>query len=450
MYDQSPNALPLFGKTFYLKTMKRILVLTLFIICTSLSVQAQTPAHASASRLSKGMNLANWLEASWHGNNYPITTEYSRSELNEIQQLDMSAVRIPVLLEWIVKDTAPYDSILNQKPFDLLDTLIFPVLDAQGAAVLLVNHHGQELTDANFMTAIPRVAGMWKFIVDKYKNKPTNRYFFELRNEPTNAISNANLRIYYQALIDTIRRYDPDRTLIVGGNWWNAGWSLISTTPYSDQNIIYTFHNYSPFPFTHQGFSWSNHPLGPTFYKTDPGAQDIRKDIVDVHHWAQQNNVPVFLGEFGVSWFADDTSRCNYIEHIMHVLDSVQMPWFYWDIKHGHDAFGIFNNGVIDQNDVIQCFELAMQTRLWQSTKNHSVKLNNHFYPTPSNGNLYSNKNLSGKSFLIYDSMGRLVQEIDSNPHTNYVDLTGLKNGMYTILMNHEDEYISARVFVIR
>ncbi|MBL0176318.1 MAG: cellulase family glycosylhydrolase [Ignavibacteria bacterium] len=78
-------------------------------------------------------------------------------------------------------------------------------------------------------------------------------------------------------MIDTIRAHDADRTLVVGANWWNGGASLAQSVPYRDarDNIIYTFHNYDPFTFTHQGFSWSGIPLGATFAYPSPEAESL-------------------------------------------------------------------------------------------------------------------------------------------------------------------------------
>ena len=120
--------------------------------------------------------------------------------------------------------------------------------------LILVNHHGRELNDANFEEQSPRICGMWKQLAQRYEYLNPQRYFFELRNEPDASISNANFHSLAQAIIDTVRRYDSQRTLIIGANWWNAAWSLAETTPYNDDNIIYTFHSYSPLRIYASGF----------------------------------------------------------------------------------------------------------------------------------------------------------------------------------------------------
>ncbi len=332
-----------------------------------IALMLNTPAHATGweriDKIQKGYNLAGWLEAGWLGANYPDPNAYTVDNMQLFAQLGFQTVRVPVLYEWIIDENPPYNQVVGQAPFDLIDSKVIPVADECDMTVILVNHHGKALTDANFEAEIPRICGQWKFLTQLYADLPHDRYFFELRNEPTYEISNENLRTVQQAIIDTIRTYDTERTLIVGANWWNAPWSLVQTMPYDDDNIIYTFHSYAPFDFTHQGMSWHYPyiPPGITFSADTAEADDLRNSLIEVKSWSDAYNVPIYWGEFGVSWFADAESRCNYIDFTIEVADELSIPWIYWDIKNSHDAFGIFENGTIHQNNLIPCFADAMQ-----------------------------------------------------------------------------------------
>ncbi len=335
--------------------------LSVFFGIFIMNLYAQSPAWERASKIEKGYNLANWLEAGWLGDSYPDPNAYTVENMQLFSQLGFKTVRVPVLYEWIIDENPPYNTIIDQAPFDLINSVVIPGADACDMTVLLVNHHGRPLNDANFQAEIPRIVAQWQFLTQLYADLPHDRYFFELRNEPQNDISNENLRIVQQAIIDGIRAYDTERTLIVGANWWNAAWSLTQTTPYNDNNIIYTFHSYDPFDFTHQGFSWSpQHPAGVAFSANSADADYLRSTLIDVKNWSQTNNVPIYWGEFGVSWFADAQSRCNYINFTTELADQLDIPWLYWDIKNTNDAFGIFENGVLHQDNIIPCFANAM------------------------------------------------------------------------------------------
>ena len=49
-----------------------------------------------------------------------------------------------------------------------------------------------------------------------------------------------------------LRELAPARPLIVGGTRWNSCETLKALPVFDDPNIIYTFHHYEPFEFTHQ------------------------------------------------------------------------------------------------------------------------------------------------------------------------------------------------------
>jgi len=345
-----------------MKALLTTLLSVILILTLCFHTNAQTPAWERVEKIEKGYNLSGWLEAGWLQENYPDPTAYTEDELILFAQLGFKTVRVPVLYEWIITEYPPYDTIVGQSIFDIIDNTIIPTAEEYGLTVILDNHHGRELTNTNFEDEIPRICGQWKFLTQYYANLPHDRYFFELRHESSDDISNENLRIVQQAVIDTIRTYDTERTLILGANWWSAPWSLAETIPYNDDNIIYTFHTYDPYNFTHQGLGWID-PILPaaTFSATDPGADSLQNSLIMVKDWSETHNVPVFWGEFGVSWFADAESRCNYIEFTTEVSDQLDIPWIYWDITNIGGAFGIFESSVIHQDSIIPCFRDAME-----------------------------------------------------------------------------------------
>jgi len=48
----------------------------------------------------------------------------------------------------------------------------------------------------------------------------------------------------------------PDKKIIVGGVFWNSVHTLSQLDIPLDANIVYNFHFYEPFLFTHQGAYW--------------------------------------------------------------------------------------------------------------------------------------------------------------------------------------------------
>ncbi len=341
---------------------------TVFIDAVELINIAVTPPPPSSavtwSRLNamgKGFNTANWLEAYWliPFNTYPVVNDYKRSTFQSLKNAGFNNVRLPVTFERMGSQTAPYTLNTNQTAFYLVDSVILWA-NTFNMKLIIVNHHGYDMNDGNFSTQTPRICKVWKQLIQKYSYLDPNRFMFEIYNEPNN-ITNSNWRTVAQSIVDTIRTYNTTHTLVVGGNGWNSMSGLTSFQPLNDNNIIYTFHCYEPYYFTHQGMSWTSPSYFPS--KTFPvgsDVSDLRTAFTSIKQWSTTNSVAVFMGEFGVGTPADATSRCNYVDKITHFADSLSMPWTYWDVKNYADAFGIFPSGVMSSSSVIPCIKTAM------------------------------------------------------------------------------------------
>ena len=59
-----------------------------------------------------------------------------------------------------------------------------------------------------------------------------------------------------QRAVQRIRAVDPQRWIMIGGNHYNSASALKDIQRIDDPHIVYTFHFYEPFPFTHQRAAW--------------------------------------------------------------------------------------------------------------------------------------------------------------------------------------------------
>src|SRR5438270_10884996 len=99
-------------------------------------------------------------------------------------------------------------------------------------------------------------------------------------------------------LITAIRAGASRHTIIASGHRWSGLPELLFLIPYSDRNIIYNFHFYEPFAFTHQGATWA----GPTvaFYKNVPypsNPESVSKILDPLHDEAARNNLLLYAEE---------------------------------------------------------------------------------------------------------------------------------------------------------
>lgn len=324
----------------------------------------QNANHTSArtwmryAKMNKGINLSNWLEAYWliPYNAFPETNKYNRSNIQKLVDMGFKNIRMPVTFERVAAASPPYTIPANHEVWRLIDSAVVWARDLD-FTLIICNHHGYDITNVNYVSELPRKQAIWQQILNRYDTLNPDRFFFELFNEPTNEISNSNLRAFYLPLIQFIRNIVPDHTLIIGGNNWNSKTGLTGLVTLGDQDIIYTFHDYDPWLFTHAGMSWTSPPNMPVLSFPRPGFPNDIIDLINsikvIKTWADTSGVPVILGEFGVSTSAAAPDRCNWIQTISFACQDNSIPWFYWDGISNSDAFGFIN---VPANSIIPCF----------------------------------------------------------------------------------------------
>ncbi len=96
---------------------------------------------------------------------------------------------------------------------------------------------------------------LWEELAGRFGSL-SDRVAFELLNEVTSrSYMDAWNRIAREC-IRRIRRIAPDVKVLIGGSGNNSVYSLEALDPPADGNVVYNFHFYHPFPFTHQGAHW--------------------------------------------------------------------------------------------------------------------------------------------------------------------------------------------------
>ena len=83
-----------------------------------------------------------------------------------------------------------------------------------------------------------------------------NEICFELLNEVTDKAYCERWNAIAKTCIQRIRAIAPTTKILVGSYWNNALAAVKDLDPPYDENIVYNFHCYEPFIFTHQGAGW--------------------------------------------------------------------------------------------------------------------------------------------------------------------------------------------------
>lgn len=94
-----------------------------------------------------------------------------------------------------------------------------------------------------------RFVALWVELERRYADSPD--IAFELLNEVLD-VDPEKWNNLVERTVREIRELNAERKIIVGCTCWNSPNKLPFLRLYDDENIIYTFHTYEPFEFTHQ------------------------------------------------------------------------------------------------------------------------------------------------------------------------------------------------------
>ena len=356
--------------------MKKTIYFLFIVLAATQLAAAQAVARKRAERMSLGMNLS-YLDNWWLGTkekNYadfvkPIEAAKREKMFAEIAKAGFKTVRIPIDFGAWASFEAPY-RWQNEEGLKTADSFVKWAL-ANNLNAIIDLHHTEFDGSIKGAATTERIVWLWREIAARYKNTNPEKVFFELRNEPHD-ISAEEWRAQAEAIIKTVRQIAPNHTLIVGFQDWNSRSAMIESKPFADANIIYNFHYYDPFVFTHQGATWSNKGLAELRnvpfpwskdapvkepskasddwiknqiknYLNDSQPEKIFADLRAAKDWANKNGVPIFLGEFGsFSKYAAPEDRCRHAETIYTALGKLNIPsaWWEWD-----GGFNMFDKG---------------------------------------------------------------------------------------------------------
>ena len=456
--------------------MKNLFILV-FITFTGIA-QAQTTAWNRVKTLGLGSNLS-YLDNYWNGSIAKHHGDYvkmadvlkRKSMLADIAKTGMKSVRIPMCFSASASLDAPYYWDYPQN-LPASDSLINWAL-ANNLKVIIDFHHPEmDLNDPR-TTKIERIEWLWTQIAQRYKNLDPDKVFFELWNEPHD-IQASDWRIVAERLIALVRKIAPKHTLVVGFHDWNGRDALISSQPFADDNIIYTFHYYDPFVFTHQGATWTtglegvkNVPFPAQTnttlsvpasakgtwienalknYANEANTKAMSAALQKVKLWSDTQNKPIYLGEFGSYGFiADAESRCNHAFTVMQICGILEIPisWWEWD-----GGFNMFEKGTTRVSD---CMMEALKAYSMKATNVESLDKNDDFvvYPNPSSDAIQI-KNTAIKSVQFIGTNGQLVQTSDRDTEGN-IQINKLPVGVYILrLYDAQNKEIGTKKLIKR
>jgi len=210
-----------------------------------------------------------------------------------------------------------------------------------------------ELLDSEELQA--RFIAMWIAFEERYAGD--NSIVFELLNEVRD-VDPEKWNTLAEKTIRAIREKNAERKIIIGSTAWNSPDKLKFLRVYDDENVIYTFHNYAPFEFTHQRGVLQAAPLYYNRKMPYPGDIDRYRDYQRVvngeeNPYVQYDRMDIaflrdalkgavefikehpdkilWCGEFGTIRHANIAWRENWMRDMITILKENDIPYCVWN-----------------------------------------------------------------------------------------------------------------------
>jgi hypothetical protein len=301
------------------------------------------------------------------------------SDLAVLRAVGFDFLRLPV-------DPGPFLAAPAAKRQALVDELIAAVrLCVAHDLSVVVNVQANAATHywtparMTASTQTPEFPAYLALIGDIAARLPSGRAALEPINEPIGACASKDTAEVRRALLAAARKTAPDLTLVASGGCGSLIQGLGDFDPASVSDLaplLYTFHFYEPYLFTHQGASWMGERLYHTltdvpwpaslgsydetmratrarldaslageerdavlaetekvmkvYFDAQPGRPFIDRYLKVADAWAKRHgldNSQVLMGEFGALRSA---GRARYIRDVRESAEAFGFPWAFW------------------------------------------------------------------------------------------------------------------------
>jgi endoglucanase len=339
---------------------RRTLFLSAFLSLTiTPALLAQNVAFDRAASLQHGINLSGWFA----GNDLSpqhLDSFTNTNDLKAIHAMGFGFVRLG-----ISPDFERHGQLSPAHPDALakLDHAVQDALDNHLAVMLCVFPNDDYKHGLDTDRGVDDFIQLWRILAAHFATADHARIFYELINEPE--VHDPYRWMGIQARVDAaIRQVDTEHTIVAAAANYDSLPDLLRLEPLRDPNVIYNFHFYEPYQFTHQGASWGADDW--PFYKNIPypaTAADLAEQMKNVPGdsarydlylygvggwnadaiagriafaaaWAHERNVPLICNEFGAyRETADPASRARWIHDVRSALEANHIGWAMWDYR---------------------------------------------------------------------------------------------------------------------
>ncbi len=321
----------------------------------------------------KGVNLGGWLSQYDTYDDGHFCSFIQEKDIEKIASWKLDHVRIPVDYPLFEKD----DGSRNEAGYYYLKKAkewcrkyhLNMVLDLHETFGYSFDPLKKEMDREKFFhdeTLQSRFISLWKNIALTFKDDHEG-LALELLNEVVPSDVYLEWNSISSKTIQEIRKTLPHTPIIIGGVRYNDVNAVpLLEKPY-DENIVYNFHCYEPFAFTHQKAYWVegmtrdfSMPYPDTIENYQKASKKFSKELGNniqklggnkitpeyfttiflpaIEH-AKKNNVPLYCGEYGVIDQADEKDTLRWFEDINRAFKENSISHSIWNYK--EKDFGI-------------------------------------------------------------------------------------------------------------
>lgn len=311
----------------------------------------------------KGVNLGGWLSqcgpryCEEHYNSF-----IKKEDIETIKSWGLDHVRIPVDYNVVMDEEGNF----IESGFKHIDDAI-SWCEEYGLKIVLDLHKapGFVFDNAEYCGFFfdeklqDMFVNLWLEFTKRYGKKKD--IAFELLNEVTEMRFAEPWNEISTRTIKAIHEVEPEKIVIIGGIYNSSIEGLRHLPKPVDDYVVYTFHDYSPMVFTHQGASWvkeftpdyrtkyripaedlwneskklfgNSFDLGFIGLKGDMSADFFRNEFKIVFEVKEKWGVDLYCGEYGVIDQADRESALEWYKDINEVLKENNIPRAAWSYK---------------------------------------------------------------------------------------------------------------------
>jgi endoglucanase len=316
--------------------------------------------------LQRGTNVGCWLSQS-NLRGCERDERFTRADIQRIAGWGFDHIRLPVDEVQLWDDAG----VPEPDAWRLLDSTLDWCAEAGLRAVVdlhVLRTHRFVHAEEQALFADPREAerftGLWERLSDHLGHRSTDLVAYELLNEPV-AEHNEEWNRVAQVAFNRLRAREPERTLVLGSNFYCIAKNFKDLWIPDDDRVILTFHFYGPMFITHYRASWWEGGVyqGPVHYPGRPiadddlpqvpaairhhlpdwnepyGPEQMARDMHNALVVGRQTGKPLWCSEFGICdpepplprdlrlrWFRD-------LLGLFTANDVAYANWTYWNLR---------------------------------------------------------------------------------------------------------------------